>query len=242
MKKSIIAIVTLLTMALLVTSCGPTLSGVNSTPQRSLNVNAIGSVQVQPDIAVINIGVSSRNEDVTQALDENTASANAIRQTLVDLGVAEEDIQTSNFNVFPQQQQNMPATPEEPPQSQTVFVVQNTVTITVRELNSLGEILAAVVQDGANTINGINFRLEDPSKAVAEARQKAITEAENQAQAIAAAAGVALGEIISISINDSGAPTPRTSVAMEQAAGSSVPISGGTLTVQVTANLTYGIR
>lgn len=242
MKKTITAVVAILTLALLVTSCAPAQSGVNNEPQRSLNVNATGSVQVQPDIAVINIGVSSRNEDVTQALDENTASANAIRQTLVELGVAEEDIQTSNFNVYPQQQQNMPVTPDEPAQSQTVFVVQNTVTITVRQLDSLGEILAAVVGEGANTINGINFSLEDPSGAIAEARQKAIADAEEQAQAIADAAGVKLGEITAININDSGAPTPRASVAMEQAAGSSVPISGGTLTVQVTANITYGIR
>jgi uncharacterized protein len=242
MKKTIIAVVAIMTTALLVTSCAPTQSAANNAPQRILSVNATGSVQAQPDIAVINIGVSSKNENVSEALDENTASANAIRQTLEELGVAEEDIQTSNFNVYPQQQQSMPVTPEDPPQSQTVFVVQNTVSITVRELDSIGEILAAVVDEGANTINGINFSLEDPSEAIAEARQKAIADAEEQAQAIADAAGVQLGEITSINISDSSTPTPRTSVVMEQAAGGSVPISSGTLTIQVIANISYGIE
>lgn len=242
MKKTILAVFPILTMALLITSCGPAQSTASETQQRILTVNGTGTVDIQPDIAMIHVGVSSKDENVTDALDENTSKANAIKQTLLDLGVAEEDIQTSNFNLYPQQQQSMPATPEEPAESQTVFVVQNTVSITVRELNSLGEILAAVVDEGANTINGINFSLEDASAAIAEARRKAIADAEEQAQAIAEAAGVQLGEITSININDSSAPVAKSSAAMEQPADSNVPISSGTLTVQVTANITYGIR
>lgn len=242
MKKTILVVFTILTMALLLTGCGSAPMTASDAQQRTLNVTGTGTVDVQPDIAVINIGVSSKNENLTDALDENNDKANGIKQTLIDLGVAEEDIQTSNFNVYPQQQQDMPVSPEEPAQTQTFFVVQNTVSITVRELNGLGDILAAVVDEGANTINGINFNLEDPSAAMAEARQKAIADAKEQAQAIAEAAGVRLGEITSISINDYGMPTPKGARVMEQAADSSVPISSGMLTVQVTASISYEIR
>jgi hypothetical protein len=242
MKKAILAVFTTLATALLLTSCTLTQVTANDTQQRIINVIATGSVQVEPDIAVINIGVTSQNEDINDALDGNTANANAIKQTLMDLGVAEEDIQTSNFNVYPQQQQSLPETPDEPTQSQTVFVVQNTVSVTVRELGALGDILTAVVDEGANTINGISFSLDDPTAAIAEARQEAIANAEDQAQAIVEAAGVQLGEITSITINDSSPTMTRTGAVMEQAADSAVPIASGTLTIEVTANITYGIR
>jgi hypothetical protein len=126
-------------------------------------------------------------------------------------------------------------TPDEP---QTVFVVQNTVLVVVRNLDSLGEILAAVVDQGANTINGISFELEDTSAAVAEATQKAIDDAAAQAQDIADAAGVSLGAINYLSTSN-GYTSDTRSVAMEQASGGDVPIASGTLTIQVTANIIY---
>ncbi len=156
-----------------------------------------------------------------------------------NLGVAENDIQTSNFYVYQQTNYNyanMEMDPESEPQ--TVFVVQNTVYVVVRDINSLGEILAAVVDQGANTINGVSFDIEDPAAAYAEAQQKAIDDAASQAQEIADAAGVTLGEITYIYVND-GYAAPTDMVMAERGGGGSVPISSGTLTIQVTASITY---
>jgi uncharacterized protein YggE len=165
-------------------------------------------------------------------------------QTLVEQGVAEEDIQTSNFSIYQQQQyptvgMNMGVTEEdEINEPQTVFVVQNTVLVIVRDLDSLGGILASVVERGANTINSINFDLEDKEAAIAEATQMAIDDAASQAQEIADAAGVELGAINFLSTSSNGSIAPRAAV-MEQAAAGNVPISSGTLSIQVTANITY---
>ncbi len=241
MKKIILSVFAVLTLALLMTSCAPAQTTTNTTQVRTLNVNGTGTVQVQPDIARVSIGVNTQSPDITQALNDNTSASNAIKQTLLDMGVAEEDIQTSNFNIYPQQQ-NVLSTPDNPTETQTVFVVQNTVTVVVRKLDSLGQILAAVVDQGANTINGVSFDIEDPSAATAEARQKAIDDAASQAQAIADAAGVKLGAISSISIGDSGTPITAAAMSAGQGGGGSVPISGGTLTIQVTANIVYEIN
>jgi len=239
MKKTLLSVFAILTLAILVTGCSPIQTSSNAPQIRTLNVSGTGTVELEPDIARVNIGVRSQSEDVAEALDDNTAKANAIMQTLVDLGIAEKDIQTSNFNIYPQQTQ--PALPEE--ESRQTFVVENTVSVVVRQLDSLGEVLSAVVREGANTINGVTFNIEDPEAAVAEAHQLAIEDAQGQAEAIAEAAGVDLGAIQSININDSGStPIARVSMAMEQAMGGSVPISSGTLTIQVTANLTYEIN
>jgi uncharacterized protein YggE len=121
---------------------------------------------------------------------------------------------------------------------QTVFVVQNTVLVIVRDLDSLGGILASVVEQGANTINSISFDLEDKDAAIAEATQMAIDDAASQAQEIADAAGVELGAINFLSTSSNGSIAPRAAV-MDQAAAGNVPISSGTLSIQVTANVTY---
>lgn len=242
MKKTILLVSAVLALAVLMTSCGPAQTATNTSQIRTLNVNGTGTVQVQPDIARVSIGVNTQSPDISQALDDNTSASNAIKETLLGMGIAEEDIQTSNFNVYPQQQQIMSDTPDMPAENQTVFVVQNTVNVVVRQLDSLGDILAAVVDQGANTIYGVTFDIEDPSVAYAEARQKAIDDAASQAQAIADAAGVKLGAISSISIGSNSSPVKTAEMAVGQGGGSSVPISGGTLTVQVTANIVYEFK
>ena len=243
MKKNLIVAFTVLAIAALVSGCGVLPSSSSPASQvRTLNVSGTGAVYVVPDIARVNIGVTTQDPDAAAALSANTRDVNAVMNALVALGVAAEDIQTANFNIYQQQQSpmiNTMVTPEDqPPEPQTVFVVQNTVLVIVRNLDSLGEILAAVVDEGANTINGVSFELEDTSAAVAEATQKAIDDAAAQAQDIADAAGVTLGAISYLSTSN-GATSNTRAVVMDQAAAGNVPISSGTLTIQVTANITY---
>lgn len=243
MKKTLIAISVVLALAVLMTGCSALqTTAVTSEEIRTLNANGTGTVYIVPDIARVSIGVNTQNEDAAIALSENTQDVNAVMQTLLDLGVAEKDVQTSNFYVYQQTNYNydsMEIGAESEPQ--TVFVVQNTVSVVVREINSLGEILAAVVDQGANTINGVSFDIEDPTAAYAEAQQKAIDDAASQAQEIADAAGVTLGEITYITISD-GYTTPTDMATADRGGGGSVPISSGTLTIQVTASITYSFK
>ena len=240
MKKTLLTALAVLTLAALMSGCSLLQNAPAAAEEtHTLNADGTGTVYVVPDIARVSIGVNTQNENVATALSENTRDANAILQTLMNLGVAEDDIQTSNFYVY-QQTNYKYADPQIDGESepQTVFVVQNTVTVVVRNLDSLGEVLSAVVGEGANTINGISFDIEDSAAAIAEAQQKAIDAAASQAQAIADAAGVELGKIAYISISD-GYTSTADSAIVEQAAGGAVPIASGTLSIQVTANITY---
>lgn len=243
MKKTLIAIFTVLALAILMTGCsGLQNSTITNEEIRTLNASGTGTVYIVPDIARVTIGVNTQNEDAATALSENTRDVNAVMQTLTNLGVAENDIQTSNFYVYQQTNYNyanMEMDPESEPQ--TIFVVQNTVFVVVRDINSLGEILAAVVDQGANTINGVSFDIEDSTAAYAEAQQKAIDDAASQAQEIADAAGVELGEITYINVSD-GYTAPADSVMAAYGGGGSVPVSSGTLTIQVTASITYTFK
>lgn len=242
MKQKTLPIALLAVVAIALSGCSALAPAGGEQPSRTMNVTGTGTVELSPDIAYANIGVRSQSPDISVALKENSAAAEAIIQRLMDLGIESKDIQTRNFNVYPQQEQR--PGPEGEFEETQIFVVENTVSITLRDLESLGEALSAAIQEGANTIHGVSFDVEDRESAIAEARRQAIQDAESQAQDLAEAAGVSLGPIHSISINQDGGPIPvERSVAMEAPqGGGAVPISGGQLTIRVTANLTYAIE
>jgi uncharacterized protein len=271
MKKNFISIIAIVFLGIMIVGC--TQLETSSGKLHTLNVSATGTVDLEPNLALVRIGVHSQSSDVAEAFEDNNSKADAILQTLMELGVAKEDIRTSNFSIYSQRIQPpreeeswMPeedivteeAVPEEgeileealeeDSDDDTVltYFVENTVSVTVRDLDSLGEILTAVVEEGANTIYGVTFDIEDKEAAIEEARQKAIADAQAQAAAIAETAGVNLGAIQSININESEMALPKyEAYAMEEAAqasGGSVPISSGTLKVRVTVDISYEIN
>jgi uncharacterized protein YggE len=238
MKKTLLPISVIVMVMTLVTGCATSPSAKDSR-NRIMEVTGIGTVKLEPDIVTINIGVQSRSADAGEALKENTQKAQGIIDTLLEMGVENKDIQTRNFNIYQQQENRFP---EEETQTTPTYVVENTVAIIVREIDALGVILTKVVDGGANTINSIRFDLDDREAAMAEARKLAIEDAKDQAEAIAETAGVNLGPIQSIAVQSSSAIVPRAAYAMEDAVGGgNVPISGGTMRIEVSVNITYGI-
>lgn len=236
MKKGFLSRLTFLVLALLIGGCAPISSKNNEI--HMLNVNASGTVEMEPDIARVSIGVRSQDFNASDALLYNQKHAEAIMETLMGLGVAVEDIQTRNFSITTQKPSRV--TNEGNDSAQT-FVVDNTVNVTVRDLTLLGEILSAVVAEGANTIYGVTFDIEDKESAFEEARQIALADAQKQAEAIAEAAGVKLGAIHSIHITENNSAFSKVEAfAMEAPAGrGAVPISSGSLTIRVTVDLSY---
>ena len=223
----------------LLASCTPAASPPSPENIRTLNVTGTGRVIVVPDIATINIGVRTEAEVVIDALEGNTAQANAISRVLQALGIAERDIQTSNFNVYPAERYD-PMTGQI---EGRYFVVENTVNVTVRDLSSLGEVLSAVVDAGANSIYGINFNIEDREAAIAEARKLAIEDARNKAEAIAGEAGVRLGDLMSINVYSSSVPFAYYDAkGAGFAEAEAVPVAAGTLTIIMECSMTYAIQ
>jgi len=236
-KKFNLIIVSLMVLGLLA-ACSPTAAPASPENIRSMSVSGTGRVTLVPDIATINIGVRTEEDSVTDALEGNTAQANAISRVLQDLGVAEKDIRTSNFNVYP-------ADRYDPMTGQVegrYFVVENTVNVTVRDLSSLGEVLSAVVEAGANNIYGINFDVEDRDAAIAEARQLAIEDAQAKAKAIAEAAGVELGELMNINVYGGITPISYYDAKGGAYSEAAVPVSAGTLTISMECSLTYALK
>ncbi|HOD04100.1 MAG TPA: SIMPL domain-containing protein, partial [Anaerolineaceae bacterium] len=148
------------------------------------------------------------------------------------------DIQTTAFNVYPNQEYN-----SEGQVVRKFFSVDNTVYVKVRELDKLGQILDAVVRAGANQINGISFDVENRTEAEAQARIAAIADARMKAEELAAAAGVTLGELQTASVYNSGGAIPvYEGKGGYMSADASVPMSAGQMQVTADASLTYIIK
>jgi uncharacterized protein YggE len=208
---------------------------------RTISVTGTGKVTIVPDIATINVGVHTENEDVSAALAENNAKAMSVRDALVKFGVKAEDIQTTSFTIYPNQQYG--------PMGEMLgvkYAVDNSVFITVRDLTKMGEVLSTIVNQGANNIYGINFDVSDREKALKEARLAAIADAKLQADELAAAAGVKVGQVMSISISTTNLPIPMYADYGKGGGGAMAaapaPISGGQLIISVDAYLSYEIN
>ena len=207
---------------------------------RLINSSGIGQIALAPELAYVYIGVQSQSDNVASALSTNNEKAQAIAQALRELGIEDKDIQTSSFNVYPQQQYG--------PQGEvtgTLYNVDNTVYLTVRNLQILGQVLDVTVRAGANSINGISFDVteESKNKAVADARKLAVESARAQAQALADAAGVQLGPLQSLNAYQTGQPVPMYEAKGGFAADAAqVPISAGQINIRVEVSASYQIQ
>lgn len=230
-------------LSLLAAACAPlTVPAQAGEPTRNtLSVTGTGSAYGAPDIATLQIGVQSRNADPKAAVDENSARMNALTQTLTGLGLDAQDLQTANFSVSVQQDYD-PVTGQ--PKSTFTYVVDNTLTVRVRDLARLGDVLGQAVGAGANSVYGVSFTVSEPARLEAEARERAMADARARAEALAQAAGVTLGDPITISEYLSG-PQPllyADKLGIGGAGAAPVPVAAGQLEISLQVNVTYEIR
>lgn len=165
------------------------------TVARTITVVGEGVVNIEPNVARTNIGVEVVRSTVEEAAAENSRIVDALLATLIDLGIDEKDIQTSSFNVYAERYgMGGPISEEE-----VQYRVGNTVTVIIRDLDQVGEVLDASIKAGANNIYGVEFLLDDATAARSEARRLAVEAANANAAELAALTGVQVGRILSIS-------------------------------------------
>lgn len=243
MKSTLLILPVMLAAVIILSACGPATIVANPVPpQRSLNVSGTGLVYLTPDIAYINIGVHTELATASEAVAANNAETQKVVDALKKAGVAAKDVRTSNFSIWPNTQYD----PQTNTKLGTTYVVDNTVYVTVRKLDDLGDILDAAVKAGANNVNSIQFDLADKTAAIKEARDQAVKDARTQAQELAQAAGVTLGNLQMINFNDN-VPAPLMQAYGKGGGGGAaeavaVPINPGTMTLTVNVNLTYEIK
>jgi uncharacterized protein YggE len=229
-------------LALALSACGvPAGTQAQAQPLRNLSVTGTGTVYLTPDIANIYIGVHNEDPVITTAVNANNAQTQALVNALKDAGIAEADIQTSNFSVYSTNNNGYDKFGNLTPT--TNYAVDNTVYVTIRDLTRMGAILSTALNAGANNINSITFDVSDKTAAMAEARQKAMDNAASLADELAQTAGVNLGEIETISYTDNSYyPYYSGMGGGASAPNASVPIQPGKTQISVSVSVTYGLK
>jgi hypothetical protein len=240
MRNKTLFVSAVLLVALALGACGPTSLG-GAAPVRTLTVNGTGQAYLSPDIAYIYIGVHTEEETAADAVESNNAQTQKVITALQDAGVDPNDIRTTSFSIWPNQQYS-----PDGQQTGTRYVVDNSVFVTVRALDGLGDLLDSAIGAGANSINSIQFDVADKDEALKQAREEAVKDAKEQAQQLADAAGMSLGDVQTISFYDS-APIPYMDQFGKGGGGgaaveSAVPIQPGQLTLTVTVSMSYEIK
>ena len=196
----------------------------------TLNLSAFGETRIAPDQATITLGVSTQGPSAAAAMTANRGRMNATVAALKAQGLEARDIQTSSLNLNPQYvyAQNQPP-------KLTGYQAANTVTITVRDLARLGATVDAVVQAGANEVNGIAFGLADPQAAEDQARRAAVKALAAKAALYADASGYRLARLVNLSEGGGYTPPSPRVFAMAKASAAPAPtdVEPGELRVRV---------
>jgi uncharacterized protein YggE len=238
MRTKLVIPTILIIAAIALSACSASVQ-LGQTQPKTISVTGNAQVILAPDIAYISIGVHSEAKSAAEAVASNNSQTQAVIDAIKAQGVDAKDIQTTNFSVY--QQDKTSPTGES---LGTYFMVDNTVYVTMHDITKIGAMLDAAIGAGANNIYGITFDVQNKDAALATGRDQAMADAKSQAEQLAQAAGVTLGDVQSISYYSS-APSPiyyDNKAAPAAIGGGSVPISTGQLTLTVSVSVTYGIK
>jgi uncharacterized protein len=180
-------------LALLVTLTADARAQVGSSGSNVpvIQVTGTGSVQAEPNMATIRVGITTEEASPQDAVSHNISATQKVIKELEAASIEKRDLKTSNFSVYPQYR-----TEGDTKRQVLNYRVSNTVTVTIRDTAKVGDILTKVVAAGSNQISGPNFTISDPERYLNEARKKAVENAMAKAAAYASAAGLKLGAIV----------------------------------------------
>ena len=185
--------------------------GSGTTATNTITVSGEGEVFAVPDLATFSVTVLEEAKEVKDAQKVATEKINDIIDYLKAQGVEEKDIKTSSYNVYPKYewlQETCAADRPCPPGKQVMngFEVSQTVEVKVRDTDKAGDLLSGVGNRGVNSVSGLNFTIDDEDALNAEARAKAIADAESKAKELANQLGVSLVRIVGFNENGGGYP------------------------------------
>jgi len=211
-----------------------------SSQQEGIWVSGKGVVTVTLDIATLRLGIEAQEASVAEAQTQAAEAMDEVMEALTDNGVAEKDIQTQHFSIYPVTRWDK----DDEEQVIVGYRVTNTVSAKIREIDKAGIVIDAVAVAGGDLtrIDSIAFSVDDPSAYYEEARVKAMADAETKAEQLAELADGRLGKATYIS-ESSQAPPPvyRQDIYEEAMPAAETPISPGEMEISLTVQVVYAL-
>lgn len=209
-----------------------------TSPEHTISVTGTGRVVVSPDVADLRLGVQVTRPTVKDARQAAAGSMTKVIAALKALGIADADLQTTGISLQPVYDYSNNGNPPR----LTGYTLSNSLAVTVRDLDKIGDAIDDGLAAGANTLDSVTFRVDDPAKAQQQARQQAMAQARSMADTLASSAGVHITGVQSIAEQSGSAPVPiyyGADKAAGLAAAPSTPVQVGTNDVMVTVAVVY---
>lgn len=215
-------------------------AGTEATPEpssRTVRVTGEGFVSVQPDVAVVSVGVDAFAATVAAAVGDATQKMQKILDALGKEGIDSRDIRTTRYEVSVERPWK-----DGKPGPVAGYRAVNAADVRVRSLARLGTILDRITQAGSNSIGSLQMERDDPTKEQLQALRAAYAFARTKAEALARAAGVELGDLLSISEGSAPMPRPLRQAVASTMASAEVPIAQGELVFRAQVEALFAIR
>jgi uncharacterized protein YggE len=200
--------------------------------ERSITVSGTAKITVDPDEAVVRLGVRTQADRAQEAMDLNSQKMQKVLDALRAMGLGDDDLATSLIELYPRYDDR----------GETVvgYDAANEVEVTVRDLDTVGQVLDAAVDAGANVAGGISFRVSDANEGLDEALAEAVQDARAKAETMAAAADAGIGEVMTIVEQAGGQPGPYYAERLAYAAAdTAVPVETPTIETTVSVSVAW---
>lgn len=207
---------------------------------RQIVVVGEGRASAAPDKAVITMGARHSAKSAAEALARTSEAVTAILKRMGELGIDPKDMQTAQISLNPVWDHSKRYDDGEQPKP-IGFEAANTVRVTLRNLDQLGEVLDQVTRDGANSFSGFRFGLIDPQPVADAARRDAVADARRKAELYADAAGVALGDILLLTEEMGGGRFDPPVMEMAAARSAPVPVAQGEVSQSARVKIVFAI-
>ncbi len=213
------------------------------TLRDTISVRGEGKIDIKPDIALIILSVTKESRSIAKAQEENGQVMNKIIENLKNLEIKKSDLKTANYSIYPRYEYNR----ETGKQTLTGYEVRQNLEVKMRDFSKIGKAIQESANLGANQIGGLNFIIDDETKAKSDARAKAISDAKLKAKILAKQLGIRLGNIINFYESGDYAPVYRAQSmdmgggAKEESVMSMPEIEPGTNEIQINVELVYEI-
>jgi uncharacterized protein YggE len=242
-KNKIMMAVLLLTAAALfaaalgIFSNSPAQAAETAAEKKTINVSGQSKVSVSPDFATISLGVITEEKDAKAAQRTNAESMDKVVAAIKKMGIDEADIQTVNYSIYPKYDYL-----KETGESRIVgYTVNNTVSVTVRDIKKTGSVIDAAADSGVNVSSNISFGLSNYEEYYNEALKNAVLAAKKKAGTIADALGVKLKN--PVTVNEGGGYSPLTNYAVydmkDEGLSTVTPIQAGTIEITAYVSMVY---
>ncbi len=214
--------------------------GMSPKMERTIMVTGIGRALGSNDIAMTTIGYSNTDKDVAKAQETNKSVMDKVMADLKKMGVEDKDLQ-SNYTIYPDYTYS-----QDKGQELKGYRVTNQLTVKIRDLAKISEVLGLAGKYGANEVGGLSFTIDDPENLKSVAREKGLNDAKAKAEYLAKSLGMRLGSVVNFNeyVPDSGMyPYYKDALNIGAAEGGGAPaaVASGSRDVTVNVNVTYEI-